>query len=90
MHTSPAVTTTTTTPPPQLREEQDVRVMQLAKARREGAVKTLSGRGGRVRYEARLDARKHRTGSRRAAKQAAVREEELERDGGGRGRVHEP
>lgn len=55
---------------PQAREEFDVRVMQLAKARREGATKTIVGRGGAARQEARLDSRKHRATSRRAQKQA--------------------
>uniref|UniRef100_A0A383WD87 EngC GTPase domain-containing protein n=1 Tax=Tetradesmus obliquus TaxID=3088 RepID=A0A383WD87_TETOB len=50
------------------REEYDVRVMQLAKQRREGALKVVSGRGGVARYEARLD-QKHRITSRRRQKQ---------------------
>lgn len=53
----------------QAREDYDVRVMQLAKSRREGAVKAKSGRGGETRYEARLSSKKHRTTSRRRQKQ---------------------
>ncbi|KAF6264792.1 hypothetical protein COO60DRAFT_1266780 [Scenedesmus sp. NREL 46B-D3] len=52
------------------REEYDVRVMQLAKQRREGVLKVVTGRGGVTRYEARLDRAKHRTTSRRRMKQS--------------------
>jgi hypothetical protein len=54
----------------QAREEYDVRMMQLAKQRREGVMKVVSGRGGVTRYEARLDRAKHRTSSRRRIKQS--------------------
>jgi hypothetical protein len=54
----------------QAREEYDVRVMQLAKQRREGVMKVVTGRGGVTRYEARLDKAKHRTTSRRRMKQS--------------------
>eukprot|EP00878_Enallax_costatus_P027849 GHUV01030021.1.p3 GENE.GHUV01030021.1~~GHUV01030021.1.p3 ORF type:complete len:105 (-),score=19.08 GHUV01030021.1:789-1103(-) len=55
---------------PQVREEYDVRVMQLAKQRREGVTKVVTGKGGVTRYEARLDSKKHRTTSRRKNKQS--------------------
>ena len=54
----------------QVREDCDVRVMQLAKQRREGTVKVVTGKGGVTRYEARLDSKKHRTTSRRKSKQS--------------------
>lgn len=54
------------------REEGEVRELQAAKRAREGAVKTKTGRGGRQRLEARLEARKHRVASRRTNKQAVV------------------
>jgi hypothetical protein len=60
----------------QAREDYDVRVMQLAKARREGATKAKSGRGGATRLEARLNTKKHRATSRRRAKQDAALWEE--------------
>jgi ribosome biogenesis GTPase len=56
------------------REAEDVRAMQEAKRRREGATKAVVGRGGAVRQEVRLDASKHRAVSRRAGKQAAMRD----------------
>lgn len=43
--------------------------MQLAKQRREGAMKVVTGKGGVTRYEARLDSKKHRNTSRRRVKQ---------------------
>lgn len=52
-----------------MREDFDVRSMQLGKKQREGTVKVVTGRGGRQRYEARLDAKRHRATSRRASKQ---------------------
>ncbi len=69
-------------PTRQTREDYDVRVMQLAKRQREGAVKLKTGRGGAARYEARLESKKHRATSRRKAKQAVLREEEEEAGGG--------
>ncbi|GBF95801.1 hypothetical protein Rsub_08237 [Raphidocelis subcapitata] len=67
------------------REDYDVRVMQLAKKQREGAVKLMTGRGGAARLEARLESKRHRVTSRKAAKQslqrAAVEGEDA--DGGG-------
>jgi hypothetical protein len=53
----------------QAREDFDVRVMQLTKQRREGAMKAKTGRGGETRYEARLNSKKHRSTSRRRMKQ---------------------
>lgn len=74
------------------REAEDVRAMQEAKRRREGATKAVVGRGGQVRQEARLDGRKHRAVSRRSGKQEAMRamlsdeeDDGLGRDGGGGG-----
>lgn len=46
-----------------------MRVMQLTKQRREGAMKAKTGRGGETRYEARLNSKKHRSTSRRKLKQ---------------------
>lgn len=46
-----------------------MRVMQLTKQRREGAMKAKTGRGGATRYEARLNTKKHRSTSRRMRKQ---------------------
>lgn len=70
----------------QAREDFDVRVMQLTKARREGAMKAKTGRGGETRYEARLDSKKHRATSRRRLKQQSVwgDEEEEEQEDAGR------
>lgn len=59
--------------PLQAREEYDVRVMQLAKRQREGAVKAKTGRGGETRFEARLESKKHRVTSRKKAKQSLMR-----------------
>jgi hypothetical protein len=56
----------------QAREDFDVRVMQLTKQRREGAMKAKTGRGGETRYEARLNSKKHRSTSRRRMKQDSV------------------
>lgn len=56
----------------QAREDFDVRVMQLTKQRREGAMKAKTGRGGETRYEARLNSKKHRSTSRRRMKQQNV------------------
>jgi len=51
------------------RESVDERVLQSAKKQREGNVKAITGRGGQVRFEARLNRKKHRAVSRRRAKQ---------------------
>jgi hypothetical protein len=59
--------------------------MQLAKARREGALKAKSGRGGATRYEARLDSKKHRATSRRRAKQSVWEDAAAEEEEGGGG-----
>jgi hypothetical protein len=63
--------------------------MQLAKRQREGAVKVKSGRGGGARFEARLESKKHRVTSRKAAKQgllrSAVEGEDSDEEGGGGG-----
>lgn len=64
----------------QAREDFDVRVMQLTKARREGAMKAKSQRGGETRYEARLDSKKHRATSRRRLKQQSVWGDEEEEE----------
>jgi hypothetical protein len=61
------------------REEHDVRALQLAKRRREGATKVKAEAGGKVRHEVRLEAKKHRLVSRRRAKQGLL--EGLEEDG---------
>jgi hypothetical protein len=47
--------------------------MQAAKRQREGAVKLKTGRGGAVRQEARLESKRHRVTSRKAAKQGLLR-----------------
>lgn len=68
---------------PQAREDYDVRVMQLTKQKREGAMKAKTGRGGATRYEARLNTKKHRSTSRRRMKQNVwgdVSEEEAQED----------
>lgn len=65
-----------------------MRVMQLAKRQREGSVKLKTGRGGEARYEARLESKKHRVTSRKAAKQAMLRamaDGDDEAGGGGSG-----
>jgi hypothetical protein len=67
---STATAATTAVAVLQAREEYDVRVMQLAKQRREGVLKVVTGRGGVARYEARLDRAKHRATSRRRMKQS--------------------
>jgi hypothetical protein len=74
----------------QAREDYDVRVMQLAKKQREGAVKVKTGRGGETRFEARLESKKHRVTSRKRAKQSLMRAtaEDEEEDGDtGRGNL---
>ena len=68
------------------REDYDVRVLQLPKRRREGALKAKAARGGATRYEARLESKKHRVESRRGAKQAMWRRvAEADADVGGGG-----
>lgn len=41
----------------------------MGKRQREGSTKAVTGRGGRMRYEARLDSKRHRATSRRSSKQ---------------------
>lgn len=60
--------------PRQVREDYDVRVMQLAKRAREGSVKAKTGRGGATRYEARLESKRYRATARKSAKQAMLRD----------------
>lgn len=52
----------------QAREDTDIKVIQQAKQQREGAGKIKTGKGGKQRVEAKLDARKHRGGSRQQAR----------------------
>jgi hypothetical protein len=58
----------------QTRDAFDERVLQSGKRAREGVVKVITGRGGRARYEARLETKRHRVTSRRRAKQDLLEE----------------
>jgi hypothetical protein len=60
----------------QAREEQDERSLQASKRARQGAARAVATKGGGVRWEVRLEAKKYRGTSRRRAKQQLAREEE--------------
>ncbi|KXZ46520.1 hypothetical protein GPECTOR_43g957 [Gonium pectorale] len=57
------------------RDARDVKLLQRAKAERQGYAKAKSVRGGGERLEARLDAKRHRRPSRQSAKREGLGDE---------------